>query len=113
MSSVNIMRNINDATYAEILQNASKLVLVLFTTDYSGISQLMLPIVETASRDYADTYDCYRARCEESREMVAKFGIRVVPTLAVFSGNRLTSVRINSMNDAQVRSFLTSSMAAT
>jgi thioredoxin-like negative regulator of GroEL len=104
--SVNIMKNISDLSFTSVLQNATKPCVVLFTTDYSGTSQIMFPILEIVGRDYAEAYDFYKARCEESRDAVAQFGIRVVPTLAIFKDSKLVGVRINTLNDEKIRAFL-------
>jgi thioredoxin 1 len=104
--SANIMKNINDTSFTDVLQAATKPVVVLFTTDYSGTSRIMFPLLEVAGRDYAEVYDFYRARCEESRDSVARFGIRVVPTLAIFKDSKLSGVRINVQTDEKIRSFL-------
>lgn len=108
MANANIMKIISDKTFSDVLQSSSKPVVILFTTSYSGLSKIMMPRIEEVGRHFADKIDLYNAPCEDSKNFIARFGIRVVPTIAIFKNNALVGIRVNVISKEQLISFINS-----
>jgi len=97
---------VTDDTFSGALMSNAKAA-VLFHAPWSGHSQLMHPIMESVAEDSTVTV-CF-AQAELNTSFIAKFGIRTVPTLALFENGKLQGVRIGRQTREDVLSFLESS----
>lgn len=96
--------DITDDTFSGVIMKDQP-TLVLFHAPWSGHAQLMLPTMESIAEEQDATALC-NAQAELSVSTIAKFGIRTVPTLALFKKGRLLGVRIGLQSRKQVVEFI-------
>tara|TARA_B100000700_G_scaffold88627_1_gene99966 strand:- start:82519 stop:82842 length:324 start_codon:yes stop_codon:yes gene_type:complete len=103
-----MVTKLKDSNFSEALAS-EKPVLVLFSAHWSGHSELMEKVVEgIAERD--DSIDIYTAPAVDCTRTIAKFGIRTVPTLALFDQSTLVGIRIGPQLSENVTKFIQSSL---
>lgn len=96
---------VTDKTFSGVIMN-EKPTLVLFGASWSGHSQLMLQIMDSIAEQYPDEVQVCIAQADENADTIAKFGIRQVPTLALFKSGRLEGVRIGRQSREDTSAFV-------
>lgn len=78
--------SVNDLSFKDEVEDASLPVLVEFGAAWCGPCTRQLPILESLSEEYADKLKVVKVDIDDSPDISAKFHIRSVPTLMIFSG---------------------------
>ena len=79
---------VTDADFDRVLTDAEVPVLVDFYADWCGPCKVMAPVLDELARDRAGELLVAKLDTERHREATARFGIRGIPTLILFSGGR-------------------------
>jgi len=87
---------INDATFKEIIQNHS-LVVVDCWAPWCGPCRMVAPIIEELSRDYAGKILFGKLNVDENREVSMQYQIMGIPTLLVFKNGKLVERIVGAM----------------
>lgn len=85
MSSV---ANVTDATFEQEVLKAEVPVLVDFWAPWCGPCQTMAPHFETAAAELEPVIRLGKIDTQAQPELAARFGIRSIPTLALFQRGR-------------------------
>lgn len=62
----------------------SKLILVAFWADWSEPCQQLFPVLEKLAAEFSDSVVLAKLDCEEQQQLAAQFGVRSLPTVALF-----------------------------
>ena len=89
---------------AEVLQSEVP-VLVDFGATWCGPCQRQLPIVEKFATDNENVKVC-KVDIDDAPAMAAKFGIRSVPTLMVFSDGASLGTKVGLSSLADISNFM-------
>ena len=82
------IKEIDDQTFdADVLQS-SKPVLVDFWAPWCGPCKAIGPVVEALADQYGDKMDFTKFNVDDSPETPGKYGIKAIPTIAVFKDGR-------------------------
>jgi thioredoxin 1 len=69
---------------------------------------MIAPILDDVSKVYDGRLQIAKMNVDENREVPAKFGIRGIPTLMLFSGGELVATKVGALSKAQLVAFIDS-----
>ena len=78
------MHDINEAQFAEKVEQSAKPVLVDFSADWCPPCKMLNPVIERISLEYQEQLDIYGVNTDESPKLAQRFNISGVPTLIFF-----------------------------
>jgi thioredoxin 1 len=101
-----LIKHISDDTFESDVLKADKPVLVDYWAEWCGPCKMIAPILDEVAGTYGDKLQIAKMNVDENREMPAKFGIRVIPTLLLFKNGELAATKVGAMSKAQLTAFL-------
>lgn len=109
MSGVNA---VTDATFAEVVLNSDKPVLVDFWAEWCGPCKMIAPVLKEIAEERADELTIVKLNYDENPETGPRFGVMGLPTMLLFKdGQPIRSfvgarpkLRLNAELDDALRS---------
>jgi len=77
-------------------------VVVDFWAPWCGPCRMMAPAFAQAARSLEPRYRLVKVNTEEEQQLAARFGIRSIPTLAIFKGGREVARQAGAMDAGSV-----------
>jgi thioredoxin 1 len=80
---------------AEVLESAEPVV-VDFWAEWCGPCKMIAPSLEEISNELAGKVKVAKLNIDENPELAAKFGVRSIPTLAMFKGGEVADIKVGA-----------------
>ncbi|HEX5935782.1 MAG TPA: thioredoxin [Pseudorhizobium sp.] len=85
----------NSNFQAEVL-DAAEPVVVDFWAEWCGPCKMIGPSLEEISNELAGKVKVVKLNIDENPELAAKFGVRSIPTLAMFKGGEVADIKVGA-----------------
>lgn len=82
------MQDINEAQFAEKVEQAGNPVLVDFSATWCPPCKMLHPVIERIALEYDGRLDVYGVDIDQSPDLGQKFGISGVPTMIFFKDGK-------------------------
>lgn len=83
-------------TFDEVINSATKPVLVDFWASWCGPCRALSPIVEAIAQEKADKLDVYKCNVDDERDLAMRFQVMSIPTLILFKGGKAVHTMVGS-----------------
>jgi len=80
---------------SEVLESAEP-VIVDFWAEWCGPCKMIAPSLEEISTEMAGKVKVAKLNIDENPELAAKFGVRSIPTLAMFKGGEVADIKVGA-----------------
>ena len=85
----------NSNFQAEVLESTQPVV-VDFWAEWCGPCKMIGPSLEEISNEMAGKVKVAKLNIDENPELAAKFGVRSIPTLAMFKGGEVADIKVGA-----------------
>ena len=104
---------VTDATFETEVLKASGPVLVDFWAEWCGPCKQIAPALEQISEELADHVTVAKLNIEDSPTTPSRYGVRGIPTMMLFRGGQMASMKVGAMPKQKILEWLTEAGVAT
>ncbi len=106
-----LIKHVSDTDFEANVLKATGLVLVDYWAEWCGPCRAIAPILDEVAGAYQGKLQITKINVDENREIAAKYGVRGIPTLALFKDGEVVISHTGSMNKAQLTAFIDKQLA--
>lgn len=102
---------LTDQSFVEEVIHAGQPVLVDFWAPWCGPCRAVAPTIEALAGDYVGRAKVAKLNVEEQQQIAGAMGIRAIPTVAVFKGDKVVAVQAGALSKQAYAAMLDSALA--
>ena len=99
-------KKITDASFQTDVLGADKPVLVDFWAEWCGPCKQIAPALDQISEELAREVTVAKVNIEESPLTPGRYGVRGIPTLMLFRGGQMASMKVGAMPKQKIVEWL-------
>ena len=97
---------VTDDTFEREVLQADKPVLVDFWAEWCGPCKQIAPALEQIAEELSDQIVVAKVNIEDSPTAPSRYGVRGIPTLMLFRGGQLASMKVGAMPKQKIVEWL-------
>ncbi|MFB9953329.1 thioredoxin [Rhizobium puerariae] len=97
----------NSNFQAEVL-NSTEPVVVDFWAEWCGPCKMIAPSLEEIATELAGKVKVAKLNIDENPELAAQYGVRSIPTLAVFKGGEVADIKVGAAPKTALSAWISS-----
>ena len=99
---------LSDASFEADVIKADSPVLVDFWAEWCGPCKMIAPSLEEISAELAGKVKVAKLNIDENPELAAQFGVRSIPTLAIFKGGEVADISVGAKPKTALSAWIAS-----
>ncbi|MCB9638236.1 MAG: thioredoxin TrxC [Myxococcales bacterium] len=104
------VQKLDEQTFESVLQKSDIPVLVDFWAPWCGPCRMIAPMLEQLARKYAGQLIVAKVNTDDEARIAQRFGIRALPTIALFSQGREVDRQMGALPLPQMERWLQSKL---
>jgi len=104
---------VTDQTFELDVLQAAGPVLVDFWAEWCGPCKQIAPALEQIAEELADVITVAKVNIEDSPTTPSRYGVRGIPTMMLFRGGQMTSMKVGAMPKQKILDWLSEAGVAT
>jgi thioredoxin 1 len=97
---------VDTANFQSEVLNASETVLVDFWAEWCGPCKMIGPSLEELSDEFAGKVKIVKVDIDENPQIAAQYGVRSIPTLAIFKGGEVVDIKAGAAPKSTLSSWI-------
>ena len=97
---------VTDQTFEQDVLKSDKPVLVDFWAEWCGPCKQIAPALDQISEELADLVTIAKLDIEESPGIPTRYGVRGIPTMMLFRGGQMASMKVGAMPKQKILDWL-------
>ena len=97
---------VTDESFDKDVLQASKPVLVDFWAEWCGPCKQIAPALEQIAVELGDQVTVAKLNIEDSPTTPSRYGVRGIPTMMLFKGGQMTSMKVGAMPKQKIVEWL-------
>lgn len=97
---------LSDATFDEEIGAADEPVLVDFWAEWCGPCKMIAPSLEELAVEFKGKVKVAKLNIDENPELAAQFGVRSIPTLAMFKAGEVADIKVGAAPKTALSSWI-------
>ena len=97
---------VTDASFDKDVLHADRPVLVDFWAEWCGPCKQIAPALEQISDELAGQVTVAKLNIEESPTTPSRYGVRGIPTMMLFKGGQMASMKVGAMPKQKILDWL-------
>ena len=89
-------KTVTDQSFADDVLGADGPVLVDFWAEWCGPCKMIAPALEEISSELSGKVKVAKLNIDDNPELAAQFGVRSIPTLAIFKGGKVADIKVGA-----------------
>ena len=98
--------HLNDQSFGEAVESNASPILVDFWAEWCMPCRALAPVIEELSTEFQGKVRFAKVNVDECKEIPARFGIRGIPTLILFSGGKKVNELVGNQPKDKIRTML-------
>ena len=97
---------VTDQSFEQDVLKADKPVLVDFWAEWCGPCKQIAPALDQISEELADLVTVAKVDIEENPTIPSRYGVRGIPTMMLFRGGQMASMKVGAMPKQKILDWL-------
>lgn len=103
--------HVTDASFDEEVLKSSLPVLVDYWAEWCGPCKMIAPVIDEIAHEYVGRLKVCKMDVDANNETPARYAIRGIPTLMVFSNGNLEATKVGALSRSQLTAFIDAAIA--
>ena len=95
-----------DSGFEQDVIQSGQPVLVDFWAEWCGPCKMIAPILDEVAKEYSEKLKVVKVDVDSNNETPAKYGVRGIPTLALFKEGNVIATKVGALSKSQLTEFL-------
>jgi thioredoxin 1 len=99
---------VDNSNFQTEVLDAAEPVIVDFWAEWCGPCKMIGPSLEEISNELAGKVKVVKLNIDENPELAAQFGVRSIPTLAMFKGGEVADIKVGAAPKTALSAWISS-----
>ncbi|KRD60710.1 MULTISPECIES: thioredoxin [Sinorhizobium/Ensifer group] len=102
---------VDTSNFQQEVLNSAEPVVVDFWAEWCGPCKMIAPSLEEISNELAGKVKVVKLNIDENPELAAQYGVRSIPTLAMFKAGEVADIKVGAAPKTALSSWISTAVA--